>query len=273
MCARVSSSIPVPVSLTTRVEREVEQRVLQQRRVAEGVDRLAGLSHADVDALVDAPAQQLLDLVEEPAAVDGVAALRPRAREREELAHELRRAARGALDDVEVPARGRRSNRRSIGRSIGRREELPLEQGGAAQDPGELIVEVVRHAARELPDDAQLLPLHERLLDGAPLADVARHGQDVRAIADGGLLHRDLEREARAVGALEADLEAPRLGGRRGADVLDQRAAALVPLAQQRLELRADELLATAERLTLTITRSRGLATRIASCVASKIWA
>jgi len=123
------------------------------------------------------------------------------AREREELADEVRRAVRVLLDLHDV------------GEGLVLRAVPEEEKIAEADHRGEESVEVVRDAAGELADELHLLRLEELVLEALLLGDVEEVDDEA-----GALLGRGLEapgrkrRDGLAVGP-EADLE----GGRRRA--------------------------------------------------------
>ncbi len=61
------------------------------------------------------------------------------------------------------------------------------QQLRAAEDPGQLVVEIVRHSARELPERRHLLGLLQALFHALALGDVDRHvdrGNDLAVLLD-----------------------------------------------------------------------------------------
>jgi hypothetical protein len=151
---RLEAEPPAVRHGVTGVEREVEQRVLEQPRVAEDERRLRPQDSLDADAFVDAVRQDVGDLAQQRVHVDRYAPELPLAGERQKLSRELG-GTPGAVKDVRHVA------------PVLFVVELALEQVGVADDGGELIVEIVGHAPRELADGFELLRLSQALLKQA----------------------------------------------------------------------------------------------------------
>ena len=146
-----------------RVEEEVQEHLAKLRRVAaDGRGRLQGERHVDEGAarlclVLPARPGDLHDLLQQRRDLDRLHLLLAlRSREPEDPAHRLRSVQRRSLDDLEA------LHDEGIRRP-------PLEQLGPPEDRREKVVEVVRDAARHLPQSAELRRLDGLLLRGLEL--------------------------------------------------------------------------------------------------------
>ena len=152
-----------------------------------------------LDLLADEAAQQVLQFGQNVVELQHLRAQRLAARERQQLAHEARRAI-GVLLDLHDVLEGR------IGRPV-----VGQQQVGIADDGGQHVVEIVRHAAGELADGLHLLRLREALLQRALLGRVEREDVDVGLV--GAVLgRRDEEARGGALLALQRRVDGREIG-------------------------------------------------------------
>ena len=159
------------------VHRQVGDHLLQLARIRQDLPQVGLQLQPQVHVLADEPPQHRAHVGHHAVQVHhpGLEHLLPA--EREQLAHQGRGPVRGPIDlqEVESP------------RVL--RLDLPHQQLGVADDGGEEVVEVVRHAAGEPAHRLHLLRLTQLLLEGLPLGHVADVDQEVQRSA-GGVLHR-----------------------------------------------------------------------------------
>ena len=146
------------------VDGEVDEDLLELRTVGQHRHEVGPDGDPQGDPLAQCAVQQPLEVAREDADVEDLGLDDLPAAEHEELARERGGPVGGAPDLVDVVADPR----------VGR--ELALGEPHAGQDHGEQVVEVVRDAARELPDGLQALGLRE-----APLELLARPRRSARA--------------------------------------------------------------------------------------------
>ena len=179
-------SVPPVGHRVAGIRREVDDDLLHLARVGEDGLETTVVHDGDRDVLADEPSEHRHDAVEDIGEVDERRVRRALAREGEELAGELGRPARGAVDLLELG---------------GLAVVLGAEQRRVAGDDRQQVVEVVRDAAREAPDRLHALRLLQLLLEAPLLGDVA---DDERRRVDGPVRVADGEagdgrRERRAV--------------------------------------------------------------------------
>ena len=187
-----------------RVDRQVQQGVLDLTRIGHHHRDARSQPRLDADLLAQAAAQQVDHAVDQGVQVDrlGVQGLPPP--EGEQAAGELgaeRRRLLGLLQNLAVVGVG----------------HTPLQQFQIAGDHRQQVVEVVRDAAGQLADRLHLLGLAQLLLHALARRDVADEaGEDLLARKH-YLADRELDREDRAVLALRlhrpADSDDPLLAG------------------------------------------------------------
>ena len=120
------------------VEREVEQDLLDAPAPQRDRRRLAHEDHAQVDELARRAPQQRLRALDRAVDVAGLRVVLGPTAEDEHLARQLR------------PALGRRHDLARLGAQVRAVGEPAVEQPRVAADHRQQVVEVVRHAAREL---------------------------------------------------------------------------------------------------------------------------
>ena len=163
------------------VDRQVQDRVLELRRVDLGGPQAARDHHLDVDLLAQGAPHHVFHAGQQAADLDRLRLERLAARERQQGAGQLGAAldaVHGVLDAL-----------LDLGQAVGAaRDQLQV-----AADDLQQVVEVVRHAAGQLADGLHFLGLLQRGL-GAPHglhpgqvgADVAAHRVDVLVVGRGG---------------------------------------------------------------------------------------
>src|SRR4051794_982622 len=146
------------------VDREGDDHLLQLRAVGAHGREVVGGEHGDrhvvADQAIEHRQQPGRDLVE----VERDRVHHLLAREREQLARELRGALGRPLDLAQF-VRARAG------------ADAALREPAVAADHGQQVVEVMRDAARELADRLHLLRLAQLLLERAPPGDVFEHEQ------------------------------------------------------------------------------------------------
>ncbi len=180
-----------PTALAHRVARvddEIDDDLLELIEVGLHQPQIASVHDVELDRFADQPAQQHLQFRQHLAELQRLRTQGLPAREREQLAHQPRRAV-GVLLDLHDVLEGR------IGRPM-----VGEQQIGIADDRGQHVVEIVGDAAGELADRLHLLALREVLLQRALLGGVEREHDGAGAFV--AMRVRGGDEEARRAGAL-----------------------------------------------------------------------
>ena len=148
-------SVPPDAIASRRVDREVHEHLLDLPWIRTDGARPAQERRVDLDVLAEQAREQADRVGDGAVEVERRELLHLAAAEGEELPRQLGRAVAGVRDLVEVRAQ-----------LVVAADALERERGVAA-DRGEQVVEVVRDAARELPDGLEPLRLAEALLEAA----------------------------------------------------------------------------------------------------------
>jgi hypothetical protein len=186
----------VVVDRVARVRREVHHDLLERGSIREHVHGLARVLDADVDRLQQQATQRRRECVEQEVEID-----------LHHLEAALPAEAAEVTDDLGAVLGGLADAPDELVRD-GAGDDTAHEQVGAREDDRQEVVEVVRDAAREVPDGLHLLRLPELRFDRALLRHVVRHGDDCPG-------HRQAE-----VGPQLGARAAARLEGDRGAGSL-----------------------------------------------------
>ncbi|GJE45825.1 hypothetical protein AEGHOMDF_5025 [Methylobacterium soli] len=157
------------------VDAEVQQRILELRRIDQDRPQAGGGHHLDLDRGPDGAADQLRHAGDEPVHVRGLRVERLAAREGEQAVRQGGRPLRGALGGVDVAVELGQAPLRHAG----------LQEFEASRDAGEQVVEVVRDAARELAHRLHLLGLAQLLLGPVLVGEVAADDVEQRRVGLG----------------------------------------------------------------------------------------
>ena len=165
-----------------RIDREIQERVLELISVAPHEPEILACSNAQIDILAERAAQQFLDgpdqLVEvQGARIDGLA---PRE------GQQTMRQSRGAIGRIQSAVQKRV---KVADPPFG---DAPLDDIESAKNSLKEIIEVVSDAAGELPDRFHLLALAQRFLGLHELAGALRHALFKGRVDVGQRLRRDL---------------------------------------------------------------------------------
>src|SRR5215472_2415029 len=176
-----------------RVDRQVEQRILDLAGVDDGGRQIRSEPRLDLDLLAEAPAQEVDHAPDELVEVGWPRAERLAPTKSEQTAGELRAKLCGALRLLDELA-------------VSRLVDARLEHLEIAGDHCQEVVEVVGEAASELPDRLHLLRLAEVLLHSGTRGEIADEPrEDVRAV-EFDLADRELDRKDRTVFPTRLDL-------------------------------------------------------------------
>ena len=189
------------------IQDQVEEHLLKLMGVAFGGGHALAVGRADANArqheLRRAQAERLLDGLSH---VDGAPLRLPLAREEQQALHDLGHTATLRQHHLDGPAQ--------VGGQVPRGEELRI-----AEDHGQRIVELVRHAGDQLSHGRELPRLQELRLSRLELAHALRELFVEAAVLDGERGGDGQAREAVEVGAYEPLLR-PMTADRDGADEL-----------------------------------------------------
>ena len=158
---RLDREAAAPRHRVARVERQVEQRVADLRRVGAGEPEIGRMRRLDADRLAECPAQHLHVVPQQCTQIDALGPQRLIARDREEATRQQRSAQRTVQDLT-----------RQVG-MLGFMLHRVRQDLGAADDHAQQIVEVVRDASGELPKCLHLLRPAQHFLGTQALRDLA----------------------------------------------------------------------------------------------------
>ena len=160
--AGFDGELAVALHGVARIDREIEQGVLDLDGIDKGVPQAAGNHGLDFDALAERPAQHVVDAADQAAEIDHFRRERLAAAEGQQLRGELRTARDG----------GDRGLQALLGAVIAR--DVATEELQIAADDLQHVVEVVRDAAGQLADRLHLLRLKQLRLGLGALGNRGR---------------------------------------------------------------------------------------------------